>query len=157
MDNKTKDRRSKNMQAIHSKNTKPEIFVRSALHRLGYRFRLHSDKLIGKPDIVLPKYKVAVFVNGCFWHAHKGCAKSKLPSSNVEFWSRKIQNNVKRDELVNSSLISDGWRVLRVWQCALKNSKAKEDFAAAFQQWINGNEMYGEIPSPYKEDSSLPN
>lgn len=108
------------MARIGGKNTQPERIVRSLLHRLGYRFRLHRKDLPGKPDIVLPKYKAVIFVHGCFWHGHT-CSRGKLPASNAEFWQRKIAGNVHRDQNVVTQLNQAGWRVILVWQCQLKH------------------------------------
>src|SRR5262245_34234702 len=93
----TAEQRSRNMSRVRGRDTQPEIIVRKLLHRLGYRFRLHRKGLPGKPDIVLPKYRTAIFVHGCFWHGHPGCRRSARPTTNVEFWNRKIDGNVERD------------------------------------------------------------
>jgi DNA mismatch endonuclease, patch repair protein len=114
-------KRSEIMSKVRSKNTKPEIVVRKLLHHLGFRFRLHKKELPGKPDIVLPKYKTVVFVNGCFWHQHEGCKKSKLPKSNRVFWVDKLSNNIKRDKKNICALEDLGWQVIIVWECELKD------------------------------------
>ena len=121
MDNLSKKQRSWIMSRVKSKNTKPEILVRSFLHRLGYRFRLHQKNLPGKPDIVLPKYKTVIFVHGCFWHRHKGCKKCSMPSTNKRFWKSKFDGNVKRDKAVKSVLKKIGWNVIEIWECKTKN------------------------------------
>ena len=108
------------MSSIRAKNTKPEILVRKGLHARGFRFRLHNKKLPGSPDIVLPKYGVAIMVNGCFWHGHKGCRYATKPKSNVEFWEAKIVRNRHRDEVTNAHLEALGWHVITVWECELK-------------------------------------
>ena len=105
------------MSRIRSKDTKPEIIVRSLLHSLGYRFRLHRKDLPGSPDIVLPKYRTVILVHGCFWHRHQGCKYSYSPKSRKEFWEDKFQSNVLRDELNTSSLEELGWNVVTVWEC----------------------------------------
>lgn len=105
------------MSRIKSKNTAPEMRIRSALHQLGYRFRLHVKELPGKPDIVLPKYKTVIFVHGCFWHRHKGCVRATTPSTNQEYWEKKFQQNVMRDKLEQDELKRMGWRVIVVWEC----------------------------------------
>lgn len=105
------------MQSVSSKHTKPEMKVRSAAHRLGYRFRVHPRDLPGKPDMVLPRWQVAVFVHGCFWHRHAKCAKATVPKSNVEFWLDKFDRNVRRDAANEAALKSIGWRVVVIWQC----------------------------------------
>ena len=106
------------MSGIRGKDTKPELVVRSHLHRAGLRFRLHA-KLPGKPDLVLPRYRTAVFVHGCFWHRHEGCRYATMPSSNTVFWQEKFASNTSRDARVKQRLEESGWRVLVVWSCQL--------------------------------------
>ena len=108
------------MSRIHGKNTKPEILVRKGLHARGFRFRLHNKKLPGSPDIVLPKYGVAIMVNGCFWHGHKGCGYATKPKTNVEVWETKSARNRHRDEVTNAHLEALGWHVITVWECELR-------------------------------------
>ena len=117
MDTLTKEKRSWNMSRIKSKDTAPEMQVRSALHHAGYRFRLHVKDLPGKPDIVLPKYKTVIFVHGCFWHRHKGCSNATMPSTNQEFWKEKFKRNVDRDKREQAELKKLGWNVIVVWEC----------------------------------------
>src|SRR6266481_1980061 len=105
------------MGRIRAKNTKPEMAVRSILHRLGYRFRLHQIRLPGKPDIVLPRHKTVVFVHGCFWHRHRGCKFAYSPKSRIEFWNKKFAGNVSRDDRVQRELKHAGWSVLTIWEC----------------------------------------
>ena len=107
------------MGRIRSKDTKPELAVRKALHRAGFRYRLYVRDLPGRPDIVLPKFRNAVFVHGCFWHGH-GCRRSRLPSTNVAFWTQKIVRNIQRDEATEKALRHEGWGVAIVWQCRLQ-------------------------------------
>jgi DNA mismatch endonuclease (patch repair protein) len=123
--------RSRMMAGIRPSNTKPERLVRSALHRRGLRFARSSLGLVGQPDAVLPRWRVAVFVNGCFWHLH-GCKLSKLPTSNPEFWSAKLLANQIRDSRNVAALVGTGWRVLCVWECALRGADAKNWFG----QWM---------------------
>ena len=118
----TQSQRHKCMSSIRGKNTKPEILVRKGLHARGFRFRLHNKKLPGSPDIVLPKYGVAIMVNGCFWHGHKGCRYATKPKSNVEFWETKIARNRHRDEVTNAHLEALGWHVITMWECELRGS-----------------------------------
>ncbi|MDP9440574.1 MAG: very short patch repair endonuclease [Actinomycetota bacterium] len=113
------------MSRVRSKNTKPELAVRSALHALGYRFRLHRKDLPGKPDVVLPKHRAAVFVHGCFWHQHPGCAKATLPKNNAEFWREKLEGNVARDARNRERLRKLGWRPIVVWECEVKRDLKK--------------------------------
>lgn len=119
------------MQTVKGKNTGPELEVRSLLHRLGYRFRLHRRDLPGTPDIVLPGRGAAIFVHGCFWHGHE-CRIGRLPKSRLDYWAPKIQDNRARDERKHSQLVAAGWRVLTVWQCELADLKALERRLRAF-------------------------
>lgn len=119
-DHLTPEKRSWNMAQIKGKNTKPEILVRSMLHRAGYRFSLHRKDLPGKPDIVLPKYRTVIFVHGCFWHRHKNCKYATTPGTNVEFWQKKFERNVSNDRKHSRELRRLGWHVITVWECQLK-------------------------------------
>jgi len=110
------------MSRIRGKNTKPEILVRKGLHARGFRFRLHDKKLPGSPDIVLPRYGVAIMVNGCFWHGHKGCRYATKPKTNIEFWETKIVRNRHRDEVTTAHLEALGWTVITVWECELRKN-----------------------------------
>lgn len=121
MDIFDKNKRSWLMSRVESKNTKPEIIIRSLIHQMGHRFRLYQNNLPGKPDIVLKRHRKIVFVNGCFWHGHDNCSRAKLPESNFEFWAAKIKNNKKRDHKNIELLRNLGWEVLVVWQCEMKN------------------------------------
>lgn len=123
----TPEQRSRNMAAIKGKDTKPEMIVRKYLFSRGLRFRVQVRKLPGNPDIVLPKYKTVIFVNGCFWHGHEGCKYFRLPKSNVEFWKEKIERNIKRDKESTQALFDLGWKVVRVWECELRNKANRED------------------------------
>ncbi|MFZ2162247.1 MAG: DNA mismatch endonuclease Vsr [Sideroxyarcus sp.] len=117
MDRLTKSRRSWNMGRVGSKNTKPELIVRSLLHCQGYRFRLHRKDLPGKPDIVLPKYNTVIFVHGCFWHRHANCADASTPKTRTDFWLKKFSENTARDAKNQTALINAGWKVIIVWEC----------------------------------------
>ena len=117
-DTVSKAQRSRIMAKVRSKDTKPEIQVRRAVHAAGFRFRLHLKQLPGKPDVVFPRYKVAVFVNGCLWHWH-GCWNSRMPSTNVDYWNAKIKRNTERDEENIAALQAAGWAVITVWECEL--------------------------------------
>lgn len=118
MDNHTKEQRHKNMSHIKSVS-KPEEIVRSYLFSQGFRFRKNDSRFAGKPDIVLPKYKTIVFINGCFWHQHPGCKKATIPKTNIDYWIPKLRNNVNRDKQNIEKLTGEGWRVLIVWECML--------------------------------------
>ncbi len=113
------EKRSEMMSGIRGKDTKPEIIIRKSLHRLGFRYRVHGKELPGRPDLVFPRYRAVIFVNGCFWHHHE-CHLFKWPSTRKEFWHEKITANEERDSRNLSALLKLGWRVLVVWECALK-------------------------------------
>ena len=117
------EQRSRNMSAIKSKNTKPEIKVRKVLHSMGYRFRLHSKNLPGSPDIVLPKYKTVIFVHGCFWHRHQNCKYASTPKTRQEFWNKKFNENINRDKINQENLSSKGWKIIIIWECEIRNKK----------------------------------
>jgi DNA mismatch endonuclease (patch repair protein) len=121
-DTHDKATRSYNMSQIKNKNTKPEVLVRKFLFSKGFRYRLHDKKLPGKPDVVLPKYKTVLFINGCFWHAHQNCKFHVLPKSNKEYWLAKIQRNIQRDVVNHEKLTEMGWKVIIIWECCLKQT-----------------------------------
>ena len=123
MDTLSQDQRHKNMAAIHSANTKPEMIVRKYLFAHGFRYRLNHPRLPGRPDIVLRKYRTCIFVNGCFWHGHPGCKYAYTPKSNTEFWVNKISGNQERDAVVKRELEESGWRVIIVWECEIRHNK----------------------------------
>lgn len=131
VDTLTPAQRSERMSRIRSGNTKPEIALRKALHRLGFRFSLHGTRLPGKPDIVLTKYKTAIFVHGCFWHRHPGCKVATTPKSNTEFWTGKFSRNVARDLRVTKQLEDEGWQVIIAWECEVENSSKATPMATA--------------------------
>lgn len=137
--------RSRMMAGIRARNTKPEVMLRSALHRRGFRFRLHAKGLPGKPDIVLRRYHAAIFVNGCFWHGHD-CLYFKLPATRTEFWREKIAANRRNDVRAIDELCSNGWRVAVVWECATRVAPAGVDnLIDSLAVWITGNEKRGEF------------
>ncbi len=121
MDHVSINKRSEIMAAVCSKDTKPEMTVRRMVHSMVYRYRLHRSDLPGKPDLTFPAKKKVIFVNGCFWHGHKGCNKARIPKTRVAYWEKKIQNNIKRDERVKRELKRQGWSYLTIWQCQLKD------------------------------------
>lgn len=132
MDRVSKSTRSRLMSRVKGRDTQPEKLVRSLLHRLGYRFRLHRADLPGKPDIALPKYRKAIFVHGCFWHQHPGCQRAKRPSSNEEFWNDKLDRNVARDRKNRKELKKLGWSHLIVWECKTKDVDNLRDQLISF-------------------------
>ncbi len=125
MDIWSKKKRSQVMSKIRSKNTRPEKVLRSALFRLGYRYRIHAKQLPGKPDLVLPKYHAVIFVHGCFWHQHKGCREGRVPSTNSEFWKDKLNRNSERDAANIKHLKKLKWQVLTIWECEIERQLEK--------------------------------
>ena len=142
----TKEKRSEVMSRIRGKNTKPEYFVRSGLHRLGFRFRLHVRDLPGKPDLVLRKYKAIIFVHGCFWHGHD-CHLFKWPKTRGQFWKTKIHKNQDNDRKALKSLDESRWRVLVVWECAIKGKERidPKNVITDISQWLKSEETFNEI------------
>jgi DNA mismatch endonuclease, patch repair protein len=138
--------RSRMMAGIRGKNTKPEIAVRRALFKEGFRFRIHDRRLPGRPDIVLPAFRAAIFVHGCFWHLHK-CALFKWPKSNPDFWKEKITGNRRLDRRAVSALNKLGWRVLVVWECSLKRADDKElaTVIRSMVGWLRSKRQFLEI------------
>lgn len=124
MDTISRTRRSWNMSRIKGKDTSPELIVRSVLHSMGYRFRLHVKTLPGRPDVVLPKWRTVIFVHGCFWHRHEGCKFAYTPKSRLEFWLKKFDENVKRDATQRAKLKAAGWKVRVVWECQTADREA---------------------------------
>lgn len=138
--------RSRMMSGIRGRNTKPELEIRSALHQRGFRFRLHSTSLPGRPDMVLAKFRAAIFVHGCFWHGHD-CNYFRLPRTRREFWQRKIDENRARDARNQVLLIDKGWRVMTVWECTVRD-KSTSERSNAFEElsrWIRGTHQLGEL------------
>lgn len=127
MDIKSKEQRSKNMAKIRSNNTKPELLIRSLLHKRGMRFRVNYKDVAGKPDLYFTKKKVAVFVHGCFWHRHMGCKIAYLPKSNLDFWRQKFESNMQRDNTVHTVLLSEGIRILVIWECTINRMMRNMD------------------------------
>jgi DNA mismatch endonuclease (patch repair protein) len=128
-------KRSWIMSRVKNRNTKPEFVVRSFVHRLGYRFRLHRRDLPGNPDIVLPRHRKVIFVHGCFWHSHINCSRSKRPSTNKAFWNRKLDQNIKRDKSFKGKLQNMGWKVLVVWQC---ETQKPQKLLKRLERFLNG-------------------
>lgn len=134
MDVHSKETRSYNMSRIRSKNTKPEEIVRKHLFSLGFRYRKNDKRYPGTPDIVLPKYKTVIFINGCFWHGHSGCKYFVVPKSNTEFWQNKIAANIARDDEKIAQLLRMNWKVITVWECELKPTQRSETLTRLVQQ-----------------------
>jgi len=122
----TKQQRSFNMSCIRNKDTKPELLIRKSLFAKGFRYRLHSNNLPGKPDMVFSKYKAVIFINGCFWHYHK-CRLSKIPSTRKSWWKKKLTSNMERDRKNKQELLSSGWRVLTIWECSWRGKGSITD------------------------------
>ena len=140
-----KQTRSRMMAGIKGKDTKPEKVLRRALHARGFRFRLHSKQVYGRPDLVFPKYGAVVFVHGCFWHRHEGCRFATTPSTRTDFWKSKFEANVARDKLVQSELLQIGWRVATVWECALKKPDQIQASVERLTRWLASMEKEIEI------------
>ena len=140
-DTLSQTQRSYNMSRIRGKDTKPEILVRKGLHARGFRFRLQDRRLPGRPDVVLPKYGVAIMVNGCFWHGHKGCRYATSPKSNVEFWETKIARNRHQDEVTEAHLEALGWTVITIWECELRGGAAQARLEALADEIRRAGEL----------------
>lgn len=138
MDVHDRPTRSYNMSRVRGRDTRPEMQIRRICHKLGFRYRLHRKDLPGRPDLVLPKYKSVILVNGCFWHGHE-CSLFKVPATRTGFWSEKIARNVARDRYNKEQLIGLGWRVLIIWECALKGPGrlTSEDIGENLRQWLH--------------------
>lgn len=146
----TPEERSRCMASIKGRDTKPEILVRKYLFRRGLRYRVNNKKLPGSPDIVLKKYKTVVFIDGCFWHGHKGCKYYRLPQSNTDFWRKKITGNAARDYVNNIDLQLAGWHVVRIWECQVKTKEQREEtLERLYRTIVNGRQQspaYSDIP-----------
>lgn len=149
MDIVTPEQRSRNMAAIRSRNTKPEIWFRKQLFSQGYRYSLNTNKVPGHPDIYLRKYNTAVFVHGCFWHRHTGCKYAYMPKSRVEFWQKKFDANIKRDLEVREKLYKRGIKCLVIWECTIKkmakNRLTQEEYLFEIQKFLNNKEFFMEL------------
>lgn len=128
--------RSRMMAGIKGSNTKPERDLRLALHARGFRYRLHAKDIVGRPDLVFPKYKAVVFVHGCFWHRHEGCRYTTTPATRPEFWQAKFAANVARDERVETELLNSGWRVAVAWECTLRTMDGVASVADEIGSWL---------------------
>lgn len=136
-DNLSPDVRSYNMSRIHSKNTKPEELVLKYLFSKGLRYRRYDKRYPGKPDAIFPKYHVALFINGCFWHSHENCPKFVIPKSNLEYWKPKLERNRHRDKINYEALTIMGWRVIIIWECELKSSVCEERLERLYSEIVN--------------------
>ncbi len=156
-DTVTVAKRSEVMSRVGSKDTKPELLIRKGLHARGFRYRLHVKDLPGKPDLVFPRYRSVIQINGCFWHGHS-CPRCRIPKSNTEYWNGKIAKNIQRDVLIRQSLHDEGWRVLTIWECALSGrEKLKLNHVLALASaWllstnsiceIRGRELHTKLPA----------
>jgi DNA mismatch endonuclease (patch repair protein) len=149
----TAEVRSRNMAAIRAKDTQPELALRRALHAAGFRYRLHVTSLPGRPDIVLPKYRAVVMVHGCFFHGHD-CRTFRWPATRKDFWRRKIQGNRDRDYTVDQALRRSGWRVITVWECALRGKRSTRLLRlASITAWLRGNEEHADVSGPSDADN----
>ena len=149
MDKLTPEQRSLNMSKIHSKNTKPEVFLRKALFKAGFRFRKNDKRYIGTPDILLPHYNAVIFINGCFWHGHENCRLFRLPKTNIEFWKNKIEKNKKRDAKIIKTYMENCWRVAVVWECSITGKHRAQKLSkvtAELSLWLEE-----ELDENYKE------
>lgn len=148
-DRLTQAQRSELMSAVRGRDTGPEKAIRSLLHRMGFRFRLHAAELPGKPDIVLPRHRKAIFVHGCFWHGHKKCIRSERPKSNVDFWNAKLDGNISRDLVVRKRLQSLGWRVLVIWECQIGDA---DRLKLRLEKFVSGGGRISvERPRPHQK------
>lgn len=155
MDVLSVQQRHKNMAAIHSLDTKPEMIVRRGLWKRGFRYRLNYKRLPGHPDLVLRKYKTCIFINGCFWHGHEGCKYYTIPKTNTEFWVNKVQRNKERDERVKHELNAMGWNCITIWECELKPAK-REATLQSLAFTLNEIFLNNHKVTPYKEQEVEP-
>ena len=130
------------MSRIRSVSTKPELLLRHAIWHLGLRYRVNANNLPGKPDIVLPKYRTAIFVHGCFWHGHKDCLTSHIPETNTDYWTAKITRNQERDQEVWRKLEAKGWSIIIVWECELKKAKLEETIDRVAEEIVRNGKAY---------------
>lgn len=141
--------RSRNMSAIRSKNTKPEVYLRHLLFMRGYRYRNNVSNVIGHPDLYMAKYNTAIFINGCFWHRHPGCRYAYTPKSNIEFWNRKFESNVYRDRTVRESLKECGIRQIIIWECTVKkmrsNGIVQDQKLREIEDFLHGSDQFLEL------------
>jgi DNA mismatch endonuclease (patch repair protein) len=157
LDKITPQARSKNMSRIRSKDTSPEIRVRKLIFGMGYRYRVHSKVLPGRPDVVFASRKAVIFIHGCFWHQHQHCVDGRLPSSRVEYWLPKLQNNVTRDAANERNLVKSGWRVLTIWECEAGDMRLAERIREFLDPRTPVVESQIKSHPPTEWDTALPN
>ncbi len=150
-DTLTPEQRHRNMAAIHSSSTKPELKLRRALWSLGFRYRINERHMPGKPDIVLPKYRTVVFIHGCFWHGHKDCKYYTVPKTNTEFWTAKVARNQQRDQEVWRQLEAKGWFVIIVWECELKKYRFEDTVNSVATEIVRNGNTYQYIQTARKK------
>lgn len=151
-DKMTPEQRSKCMAAVKGKDTKPEMIVRKYLFSKGLRFRLHDKKLPGSPDMVLKKYRTVIFIDGCFWHGHEGCKHFRMPKSNEFFWDQKIRKNKARDIANEYVLQTQGWRVIRIWECEINKAAGREEtLESLYRRIVSLPKAYEIQETPFKE------
>ncbi len=143
------------MSKVRTHDTAPELAVRKLLHRSGFRYRLHVNRLSGKPDIVLARFKTAIFVHGCFWHSHQDCKYFKVPATNRQFWMEKLAGNSARDKRNQSALLAEGWRVLVVWECAVRTLADQSKLEQQLLTWLSGHTPFGQLPTSVDSPSTL--
>lgn len=158
-DIKSAAERSKNMSAIRSKNTKPEVYIRKRLYSSGFRYRIGSKSVPGHPDIYIPKYRVAIFIHGCFWHRHANCKYAYFPKSRIEFWSKKFSDNMRRDQVVQEQLRDGNIRQLIIWECAIREAQKKSNtdipLFDAITDYILSDRVFEEISSSLYQKSEV--
>ena len=140
-----RETRSRMMSGIRGKNTRPELVLRKALHARGFRYRLHDQRVMGHPDLVLPRYRAVIFVHGCFWHRHEGCRYATTPATRPAFWLAKFEANRRRDREVREALMNEGWRVATVWECSLRRPERVAATADLLAAWLRGQTPTFEI------------
>lgn len=143
------------MAAVKSSNTRPEVCVRKYLFSKGFRYRINNRSIPGTPDIVLKKYKTAIFIDGCFWHGHEGCKLYRVPKSNVEFWTTKFTRNIERDRRTNRTLTEMGWTVIRIWECRLKTVAIKESTLSDLYSFLKDEILSSDNLRIYSPDKTL--
>lgn len=158
MDVLTKEERHRNMSAIKGRDTKPELYFRKEMFRLGFRYRICPSGVVGHPDVWLPKYRTAIFINGCFWHAHEGCRYFKIPESNREFWEDKFRKNRDRDRRITDNLLDSGKRVIVLWECVIRkmrsDSVVHDDVLRHVEEFLVSSARFMEIE--WSEDEEKP-